>query len=464
MTSRSISSFAATISPYLVASILLSAQAASLTNAAPSPASASKAVDWTDRAKHPASWMGWGADLRLRGEYLNNVSLLSHTATDHELNYQRYRPRVWTKLTPLPQVELNARLVWEFRTYIEPDSRPTTDWDEGLFDQMNIKVNNLFEQPLALTVGRQDFTFGNKWLVWEATATDGTRTDFFDAARLTWDGLAQKTKVDAIYVDMPKTSDHWLPVISSTGKPFNEQDERGAILYVSNKSLPKTQLDGYFMYRHEYNPLPKTGDAADIYLFGGRAEGDWGQHWTYRGEFAEQLGRKNGTGLSAFGVNGRLSYFVKDSWNHNFRLGYEYLSGDDPNTRTDEGWDSMWARRAQWSELLGLTWSAERRGRKSDWTNLQRLDAGWSCNPSKRVEVLVDYMPLFANSNPMAGNAMFGNEGRFRGQLVTAIVKFVFSQHVTGHLWSEFFLPGNYYSPSHRDMATFLRAELLMTF
>jgi hypothetical protein len=124
----------------------------------------------------------------------------------------------------------------------------------------------------------------------------------------------------------------------------------------------------------------------------------------------------------------------------------------------------MWGRRAQWSELLTFTFTTEGKGRKSNWTNLQRIDAGWSCNPTGWLEVLVDYMPLFANTNPLGGTSMFNEEGAFRGHLAAAVLKFRFGKRVTGHLWSEFFFPGDYYTSQHRDTATFLRAELMTVF
>lgn len=419
---------------------------------------------WQDSVKHPASWLSWGADLRLRWEFLDNVYLLNSDAPAADSSYQRYRPRIWTTLAPLRGVEINTRLSAEFRTYQRPVARRGVDWDEVLFDNMNLRFTNLLGQPLALTVGRQDLAFGNKWLVFDSTSADGSRTEFFDAARLNWDWREAKTGVDAIYLDSHRQADWLLPVISPTGLPLMEQDERGAILYLSNKSLPQTRIDGYFIYRHEYHPLPKIGDQGDLYVFGARAEGELSKHWKYQGEFAQELGRKNDRSLNAFGFNGRFSYFARDRWNHNFRLGYEYLSGDDPNTRDDEGWDAMWARRFQWSELLVFTFTTEGGGRKTDWSNLQRLDAGWSFNPSKKVEIALDYMPLFANSNPLGGTSIFNTDGRFRGHLLAAVAKFTFSKSLSAHLWSEFFFPGDYYASSNRDMATFLRAQVMWVF
>ena len=41
--------------------------------------------------------------------------------------------------------------------------------------------------------------------------------------------------------------------------------------------------------------------------------------------------------------------------------------------------------------------------------------------------------------------------------------KYTFNDHLTGHLRSEFFLHGDYYSATRRNDAIFLRAELPYT-
>lgn len=414
---------------------------------------------WWDATTYPTRWWDWGLELRLRNEYQANAVALDSEQAGHESNYQRYRARLWSHIRPLEGLHVTARLVTEPRSYQLPGNLEGWRWDEGTMDELSVTLTNLFKRPVSLVLGRQSLQFGNRWLVWDGTGWDGSRTEFFDAARLTQDWEEAQTRTDVVYVDLHREASAWLPPIQPSGQPLGEQDERGAILYVSNRSVPMTTLEGFFLYRHEYHPLPVVGDAGDLYVVGGRAEGSIREHWKYRAELAEELGRKNGRGLTAFGVNTRVSYFLRDRWNHNFRLGWEYLSGDDPATASDEGWDAMWGRRAQWSELLVFTFTTEGHGRKADWTNLQRLDVGWSFNPHRRVEVLLDYLPLFANTHPGESAALAGGGGRFRGHLTAAVLNFRLSDQVNGHLWGEWFFPGDYYSPGHRDTATFLRVE-----
>jgi hypothetical protein len=105
--------------------------------------------------------------------------------------------------------------------------------------------------------------------------------------------------------------------------------------------------------------------------------------------------------------------------------------------------------------------------------NLIRFGPTWTVNPLKDLEFNASYYALFAPvETPTLGayegvpandaRRLFTNSGDFRGHFASAILKYKFSQHMTGHLWSEFLFPGDYYI--NRAMMTFLRAEVMFTF
>jgi hypothetical protein len=56
----------------------------------------------------------------------------------------------------------------------------------------------------------------------------------------------------------------------------------------------------------------------------------------------------------------------------------------------------------------------------------------------------------------------FSNSGTFRGHYLQGVLKYKFSEHLSGHLWSELLFPGDYYT--QRKTMSFLRAELMFTF
>jgi len=426
---------------------------------------------WCEDVKHPTDWLSWGLDARLRALYDKNISGLNDSDIGNERVWQRYRTRVWATMTPMEDVEVNARLMWEFRNYCRPESMQDTDFDEALFDRLNVSWKNALDYPATLTVGRQDIIFGNGWLVLEGTPLDDSRTIFFDAARLNYQLDEWDTTVDLIYIDQASASDRWLKPFNDRERGLTEQDERGAILYVTNNSLENTQWEAYYIWKHDMVPDVRPNannfpadwsNESDIHTVGARVAGECQENWKYRAEFAQQMGKKNGNTLCAFGFNSQVSYLLQDELNNSFRLGYEYLSGDDPGTGTDEQFDPLWARYARWSELYVYTYALE--GRIAETTNLHRVAAGWSCQPHQKLELAVDYHLLFADQNTQKGNAGFSDSDSYRGQLATALLKYHYTKHLCGHLLGEFFCPGNYYADGKDDLAMFLRYELMLTF
>jgi len=417
----------------------------------------------TDKIKQPTGWLEWGLDLRLRNEFTQNVPGLNSDVANNDSDYLRIRPRIWAYLTPVEPFRADFRLLSEPRYYFEPATQEGWTYQEGLFDLFNFQLTNLFEAPLTIKAGRQEINFGNRWLIWEGSARDGSRTEFFDAVRTTWDAKEVTTTFDLIYLNLAQETDAHLPVINDVGRAINDQDEQAGILYVRNKSLDHTILDGYVIYRNQEGDLASSNDG-DTWLVGARIETTFAKRWNFRVEGAPEWGTLNGADHHAWGVNSLLTYTVGGSWNHKIRAGFEYLSGDDPDTPDNEGWDPMWARRAQYSELMVQLFGAENRGRSGDYKNLQRPGIGWTGAPNKKLEITADYMPMFANENTLAGISGYSDAGKFRGHFFEAIARVTFNRHWSGHLWTEFFLPGDYYSPERDDLAVFCRLEMTYRF
>ena len=171
---------------------------------APAP-QLSPTEQWIKDVKNPAPWFKWGADLRLRNEYLNNTMSLGANQPRSEQDVFRFRGRVWTTITPVENLSLNARLSAEPRDFMMPSftggngRHSGMEWRYGIFDNLNIQWKEMFNQPLTLTVGRQDILLGdfyNWWLVADGTPGDGSWSFYLDAARLTLDLKAAVAKHD----------------------------------------------------------------------------------------------------------------------------------------------------------------------------------------------------------------------------------------------------------------------------
>ena len=455
--------------------------------AAPPP---SAFQEWVKQTKNPTDWLTWGADLRLRNEYYNNAMTLSKSVPLNEQDYFRFRARIWTTVTPVTNVAINGRLAAEPREWMKPSSagayrgQSGMEWRYGIADNLYVKMTNVFNEPIALSVGRQDILLGDFydwWLVADGTPGDGSWTFFLDSARLTYDVQEIKTKFDLMYISQVAQPGGRIPTIGdSSAYALTEQDETGVILYASTKAVENMTVDGYFIWKGDDQVLA-NGDNADIYTLGAKITGTPAEHWQYSVEGAYQFGHKQdptvvypinvGTqdrDISAYGGKVKASYLVKDKLNNQVSLVGEFLSGDDPDTTgKDEMFDILWGRWPRWSELYIYSYIYETGGRGSQLNNLGRVGPSWSFNPFKGTTVSAMYNALFALQDtptrrigPSA--TLFSYDGNFRGHYLQAILKHQFNKHVSGHLWSEFVWEGNYYN--QRDLMTFLRAEVLLTF
>ena len=472
---------------FLLAGLLVAAQV----QAAETPASASPAgVESSDWFHNPEPWLEMGADFRFREHAGYNWTGLDNDTTyktwsNNDWHFERYRGRWWTKSKFDENTALNTRVTWEFRTWDEPQSKSqSTDFDEIIIDNLNLSQKNFLDLPANAIIGRQDLFLGQGWLVADGTPLDGSRTFYYDAARFTFD-LGEKTKLDTIYIRNMPNSDWWLKPINDRNKYVTQEEEQGAILYLTDKSTP-TQLEGYFMYKNN-NPVdPIVGKAfayspaavsafskkAEIFTFGGAVAAPLSDNWNYRVEGAVQTGtsaspnpavtaNNHTEDLLAFGAKGNLEYCFKDDLDNKLHVVYEYLSGDDPDTKRVTSFNPLWGQWPQWSELYQPYVTQMEDNLVS---NLHRLAFGHKFKPNKEWEIITDYHLLWADENTYRGNAKFTNDGNFRGQLLTCWAKYNFTKQLKGNLVGEYLMPGNYYANANRDEALYFHFTVEYTF
>jgi hypothetical protein len=434
---------------------------------------------WLDWFHEPAPWLKMGLDHRFRTITARNIDTLDSDppgSRGNKWNFQRYRTRWSTQSLLNEDIDFNTRMVWEFRTWDEPPRKPQhTDFDEILFDRFNFTMRNMFGMPLTGVIGRQDIYDINPWLILDATPLDGSRTIFFDALRLTYDWQEKDTNFDFVYVYHKAASDAWLKPINDRDRHLTEQDEHGVILYLKNKSIKDTQLEGYFIYKND-NPIdvaskpldfpPTWSRKAEVFTYGAAVASDIDQNWSYRLEGALQRGDKaDSTGkeqdLRAYGTKNTLTYKFNDELSNSLHTGYEYLSGDDPGSKRIEQFDPLWGEWPQWSELYIYTYSRE--AAIAETTNLHRFFIGHTFKPTKKWTVNTDYHLLWADDNTLGGQTFgsdgftFSRHGKSRGQLLTCWLKWKCCAQLSAHLLGEYLIPGSYYDQGNRDGAFFLR-------
>jgi len=436
----------------------------------PAAAPSSGMEDFRDWFHNPTPWLSMEADLKW--EWFNgwNIDTLKDDSVGRvsNWNYTLNRFRWGTKTKITDDIEFNHRWVWEFRTWDAPDTyNKEVDFDEIVWDRFNLTVRNLGNMPLTMVVGRQDIIFGTGWLVLEGTNIDEGRTIFFDALRFTYEMPNRDTTLDLIYIEQRADSSAWLRPFSDGHKYVNWHDERGAIIYVTDKSRPNLQLEGYFIYKDE-NPVNVSNVNAEIYTLGGSLSGPIGssEHWKYRAEGAVQAGNKNGESLRAFGTLDTIEYHFNDAKKNVLHASLEYLSGDKPGTGKNEAFDPLWGQWPQWSVINSYAYWYETS--PSETTNLLRIGLGHSFWLTEEVQVCTDYHLLWANENTRGGssaaNGLTWSDGKFRGQLITEQLKYNLTKQLKGYFLFEYFIPGNYYDESSRDPAYVSKINLEYTF
>ena len=458
---------------------------------APSPAPTSAFDESVKQFKNPAPWLTMGADFRARNEYYDNIVTLNSSSLLHEQDVIRYRARFSASFAPSADFGINTRLAAEARDWTKASfvssfkNRTGMEWRYAMLDLLNAKWTKTSGLPLTITAGRQDIMMGDFydwWLVMDGTPGDGSWTTYFDSARFTMDAKNIKTKFDLIYINQRAQPDAWLPTLgSSTSYPLTDQNEQGAVLYASNKSLKNTQVDAYVIYKNDRRAtfmvagVAKTpGDNADIGTVGGKITGTPTANLQYSVEGAYQFGSKydriSGVfarrDIEAYGGKAKLTYSLKDPLNNQLGLACEVLSGDDPNTKNkDEMFDILWGRWPRWSELYIYSYINETSGRIAQMNNLARIGPTWNFVPVKGTTFSLMYNAMYAlqkTPSRTVAPTLFSNAGFFRGHYVQAILKQQFNKYISGHLWAEWVKQGEFYTRA--DQLTFFRAEILFTF
>ena len=85
--------------------------------AAPAPTAFDQ---WVKDTKNLVVPITWGADVRLRNEYVYNALTLSDGGARHEQDYFRFRERIWASVMPITNLSVNARFSGEQREWMKP--------------------------------------------------------------------------------------------------------------------------------------------------------------------------------------------------------------------------------------------------------------------------------------------------------------------------------------------------------
>jgi len=398
---------------------------------------------------------------RIREETSDNVTSLSDSGTDSSA-YVRFRTSLMGRWQPSANFELTVRLTNENRYYFAPKSDPRLGRNFGLnevfFDYLYLKWKGPFGLPVTLSLGRQDFQMGEGFIIFDGGPLDGSRSAYFNAARLDW-AAGAKTNIMAFYVFQPRT-DTLLPVFNDVGQKMVEQAEEGYGLYAVG-TAGKTALETYLFRKNirSFESAPSSG----ITNIGGRVVWPVSPELSLTAEGAAQYGELGGIRRSGLG-----GYFHLD-WKTGaefpgpalLTLGGIHLSGDDPDTADRfEGWDPAFSRWPKWSESLIYLFARE--SRPAYWSNFGSLygTLNFAFSPNARLALTWHHLSAPERTAP---TAFLSGSGRTRGDLGIAKLTYDISPHLQGHFLWEQFRPGDFYFAGSQGYA-WVRFELLVRY
>jgi hypothetical protein len=422
----------------------------------------------------------WGGDLRLRETAFDNIPIIADPpgiTRGGENNFFRIRSRIWGSFA-WEKMTVSGRMTHEFRKYIEPDTPSSTDWpDEAIVDQLYVDLKGLMDGVVDVRVGRQDLIYGAGRVILEGTTLDGSRTIYFDAAKVSLH-LGDDATIDLLGIYNGPEAE--LEVggldrdVTGFDKYSNDMVESGGGVYAKIKSIQDMPCEVYYLFKDESKwksmvagdpPSPITKPGRQTHTIGARLLPKLNEQIGFEFEGAAQFGETDDDrDISGYmGYGGAIWTLPMEiaKAKPTLTASLYYLSGDDPDTTDkDEGWNPLWARYPQFSELYIYAFDYEK---AAYWSNV--------LYPSLTAAVTFDKFHKFSISAGMlyAPEENGPGGGDRRGNLFTARYDFPIvskllteSDRIYGHVIAEVLDPGDYYMVD--DTAYFLRWELVYSF
>jgi hypothetical protein len=416
-----------------------------------------------------------GLTERIRNEYYNNISDMNAYNNDKN-DYFRIRTSVWAQAAYAPYATAYVKLTNEFRRYIEDPKERDFTWDEIVFDNLYLRLE-MPSKLAALTVGRQNLNYGEGFVLLEGAPWDGSRTIYHDAVKL---ALSRgKTTVDLLAIDNLRIDDR-LPVLRGSklhdgqlkaqnkDQWMNDGEEKAFGVYATTTALPKTKLEAYFIQKTEIpDPwIPKAGvlkDELKLNTIGGRLGIALTPRLSLTTEWAYENGTQGAIKHKATGGYGYLTFVVEPQSKAALTAGVIALSGDDPKTPDNEGWNPLFARYPKWSELYIYSVMNEviRNSTRTAYsTNTLAPYLSYTAALSGRCTMISNYYFLNAfQARTLPDGSL---SGKTRGQEIQFWLKWVFNKNVTGHLLYDLLVPGKFYALP-RTPGSFIRGELMVS-
>ncbi|HJV47963.1 MAG TPA: alginate export family protein [Geothrix sp.] len=410
----------------------------------------------------------FGFQERLRSEAWDNI--IDHRAATPDLHmHYRIRTNAWVVVPLGEDLTFAAGLVNENRKVVKPDV--AVNQREVIFDSFYLDWR--MDPSWSLRAGRQTLMRGDGFVLWDGGALDGSRTAYVNAVDLAWTGGG--TKVEFLGISDP-ARDRTLPGLNHTDNPkerqlLNERDEAALAVYGTWRR-DGHDVQAYLFHKTERRDVSAWTDPIFVpdrwvETLGLRLAEKVGGGLSAMGEFTVQSGRQSGrpgtqepsSDIRAWGGQAKVTQAFKVPLRPELSLGWVGLSGDDPSTRTNEGWDPVFSRWPKWSELY--IYSQVPEGGVAMWSNLRMWEATVQAKPHPKLglRASVFWMQAF---QPVLGHGPIFASGLGRGRLDEVRADFALSDQWQGRLTYERLDPGTFYKGT--DSGRFLQVDIVYTF
>jgi len=395
-------------------------------------------INFTERFR----FVGWDNTINLDDEAKDPYS------------FTRHRTSLDMHWLPSANFELGFKVTNEFRVYLSPKDKDF-DINEIFIDNLYLKWKNVASLPLTITLGRQNIVLGEGFVVQDPQPLTGSRSIYFNAARFDL-SLGKNHSLTGFVTYVPET-DNILPMINDLDQQLVEQAHTGIGLYYTGNFKPG-KLEGYLIHKktdaNDQRPVE-----SNIETVGARFITQLCSRTSMTVEGAYQFGDYGDEDRSAFGGYFHLDYKVPASVPllKTVTLGGILLSGDDPATAKQEGWDPVFSRWPKWSE--SYIYTLVRENGVAYWSNLKSMYITLFSKFNDDISLKLSYFKLCALQYP---TAIFpGGDGKDRGHLLIARLDIKINKHLDSHFVWEYFAPGNFYY-DWADSCHWLRYELLL--
>ncbi|MEW5803662.1 MAG: alginate export family protein [bacterium] len=393
--------------------------------------------------------LSYGGDIRIRGQVLTNNKDLFNDKYDDE-QYYTHRTRLWVKGEFEEGYTAYVRLAIEPR-WGHPDTAyndSTTDSDGKaapeignhlVIDNSYIEAKKFLGIPVTLKIGRQDMSYGEGFLVQDGTDgtnfSDGSRTGYFDAIKLTSD-------FGIIGVDL-------FTAKADEGAYNNQDDEDLYGLYVTIKALKDHTFDVYGLRRDQkaYNYHKGLADSSITKSYtnaiGVRATGIIVENLSYGAELVGEFGKidkADGIDRAAMGGLAHLTYAMPQAPTQpSITLGVYYTSGDKEDTADkNEGWDGFYSDFPKYGYGDVLANMGKIDPDEGVWANHTIYEVDIKATPLPNLTTSLGYLYLMASEQNDA-------RSKVRGKCPQAKLEYRFTKAVSGRLIGQYFQAGDYY-------------------